>query len=328
MVLQTEYIKINRDRPEMEIIQYAAKIIQEGNLLAFPTETVYGLGASALNPQAVAEIFKAKGRPPQTPLLVHVSSLEQVETLAEKVPAEARELMACFWPGPLSIILPASPVVPEIVRGGKQSVGFRMPSHPVSRALIETAGPIAAPSANLYGRPSPTNSQHVKMDLDGKIFAVLDAGETGAGLESTIIDLSSKPYQILRRGGIAVEEIIPHISDIEIAVNINEKQGYETSVKVELSKDRNDYLYRMRSYLLQKEEFAVVLTGKENKDLVKEHVRTFNLDIFGEENSFYSILREAEQKGINILLFEPLEEQTGGTAAAMLDRIKRAARGK
>ena len=200
----TEYWKVDPENPEINIITRAAELIRDLQLVAFPTETVYGLGALASSSEAVAKIFEAKGRPAENPLLVHVSKIEQVKELALQIPETASLLMDKFYLGP-SIILPSRNEVPAIVRGGKSSVGLRMPSHPVARALIDQTGPIAAPSANLSGRPSPLTAEHVKADLDGKIAAVLDAGRTGIGLESTIIDLSQDKYKVLRLGGLPLE---------------------------------------------------------------------------------------------------------------------------
>ena len=185
-MMKTMRWRIDSQRPDQGLIAQAAALLKSGQLVAFPTETVYGLGADAYNPEAVKKVFEVKGRPPQSPLLVHVSNLEQVYGLTAEISPLARLLMDRFWPGPLAFILPASARVPAVVLGGKKSVGLRMPSHPVALALIEQAGPIAAPSANLSGRPSPVSAEHVMDDLDGRIAAILDAGSTGFGLESTI----------------------------------------------------------------------------------------------------------------------------------------------
>jgi len=202
--LETAIWKINPVQPEPEIIERAAELIRESQLVAFPTETVYGLGAAAFDPEAAQKIFIAKGRPSQKPLLVHISNREQAASLVEDIPSAAWLLMDKFWPGPLSIILPARESVPAIVRGGGNSVGLRMPAHPVSLALIEKTGPLAAASANISGKPAPVTADQVKEDLCGKIAAVLDAGPTGTGLPSTIIDLTGEEYRILRQGELAV----------------------------------------------------------------------------------------------------------------------------
>ncbi|HHZ16129.1 MAG TPA: L-threonylcarbamoyladenylate synthase [Peptococcaceae bacterium] len=208
MGIKTTYWTVSADQPEPEIIQRAAEIIINGGLVAFPTETVYGLGADGTNPQAVRRIFAAKGRPSDNPLILHVACKDEVLGLATEVNAQARQLMQLFWPGPLTLVLPKKPCVPEEVTAGLDTVAIRMPRHPVALALIAASGvPIAAPSANLSGYPSPTTGRHVYEDLAGRIEAVLDSGETGVGLESTVLDLSGPIPVILRPGGVTREEL-------------------------------------------------------------------------------------------------------------------------
>jgi L-threonylcarbamoyladenylate synthase len=241
-MIATRYLKVDAQHPDPERISQAAQLICQGELVAFPTETVYGLGAAALQADAAAKIFAAKGRPAEHPLLVHISQMEQVKMLVTEIPPEARRLMEHFWPGPLSIILPAREEVPEIVRGGSSGVGLRMPSHPVAIALINAAGPMAAPSANLYGRPSPTQADHVRTDLDGRIAAVLDAGETGSGLESTVLDLNHN-FRILRRGGIPVEKI-EALLGIRIDLPEPAVENYNSPVQVLLNQNRSELVQR------------------------------------------------------------------------------------
>jgi L-threonylcarbamoyladenylate synthase len=186
----------------------AAQIVRAGGLVAFPTETVYGLGANALDASAVERIFVAKGRPKWDPIIVHVSSLDMVRELVIAVPDSATRLMQAFWPGPLTLLLPRSAVVPDIVTAGRPLVGLRMPSHPVALDLIRRAGvPIAAPSANRFSHVSPTTAEHVLRDLDGRIDAVLDAGPTLHGVESTVLDPNQIPMLIYRPGAVTREMI-------------------------------------------------------------------------------------------------------------------------
>jgi L-threonylcarbamoyladenylate synthase len=188
-------------------IAAAAAILRAGGLVAFPTETVYGLGAHALDLAAVRRIFEAKQRPADDPLIVHVASLDQVPEIAEVNPF-AEQLAARFWPGPLTLVLPKRDGVPPEVTAGLASVAVRVPAHPVAQALLHACGlPIAAPSANLFGRPSPTRAEHVIADLDGRIDAVLDGGPTDVGVESTIVDLTTEPPRLLRAGGLSLEAI-------------------------------------------------------------------------------------------------------------------------
>lgn len=195
-------------------ITHAAKLLRAGGTVAFPTETVYGLGANALDPFAVEKIFLAKQRPHWDPLIVHIADLDQLPQLAEPSSRIARQLIARFWPGPLTLLLPRTNQVPDAVTAGRALVGVRMPNHPVARALIRQAGvPIAAPSANTFGHTSPTTAQHVLDDLDGRIDAVLDGGPTEVGLESTVVGIESseeEPWNravIYRPGGITLAEL-------------------------------------------------------------------------------------------------------------------------
>ena len=186
---------------DAQICEQAAHIIQSGGLVAFPTETVYGLGGNGLDPSAARKIYEAKGRPSDNPLILHVADLSQIPPLVREFPEKARRLAEALWPGPLTVILPKSDMVPPEVTGGLDTVAIRFPSHPGAQAFIRAAGcPIAAPSANLSGRPSPTNAQDVLEDLDGRIPLILDGGESRIGLESTIVDLSGEVPTVLRPG--------------------------------------------------------------------------------------------------------------------------------
>lgn len=206
--METLFWTVSAEKPEQDIIKQAAGIIRRGGLVAFPTETVYGLGADGLNPAAVRRIFAAKGRPSDNPLILHVARQEEVFRLAAEVKEQAQELMRRFWPGPLTLVLPKAACIPDEVTAGLDTVAVRMPRHPVALALIAAAGvPIAAPSANRSGYPSPTTGQHVYGDLAGRIEAVLESGPTGVGLESTVLDLSGDVPAILRPGGITREEL-------------------------------------------------------------------------------------------------------------------------
>ncbi len=204
--MQTKLIKIDADNPNREDMQEAAEIIRSGGLVAFPTETVYGLGANALDPEASKRIYAAKGRPSDNPLIVHICRFEELESIAKEVPTQAGKLADAFWPGPLTMIVWKNEKVPYETTGGMDTVAIRMPNHPVALALIEESGcMIAAPSANTSGKPSPTEAGHVALDLDGKIPMILDGGAVGIGIESTIIDLTEKVPMILRPGYITKE---------------------------------------------------------------------------------------------------------------------------
>ncbi len=206
--------------PTAEAISEAAAILRQGGLVAFPTETVYGLGANALDAAAVGGIFKAKGRPADNPLIVHIASPEAAEPLAW-VDARARALMVAFWPGPLTLLLPKKPVIPPETNAGLQSVALRMPSHPVALALLTACGvPVAAPSANRSGRPSPTTAAHVLDDLRGRVPLILDGGECEVGLESTVLDLAGDVPTIVRPGGVTREMLAAYLPDVSVAGSV------------------------------------------------------------------------------------------------------------
>jgi L-threonylcarbamoyladenylate synthase len=189
-------------------LSQAAELLRQGGTVAFPTETVYGLGANALDPAAVQAIFEAKQRPAWDPLIVHVANHHQLQIVVDSIPPTARPLMEAFWPGPLTLLMPKSSRVPAIVTADRPRVGVRMPRHPVARRLIELAGvPVAAPSANSFGRTSPTRANFVLEDLDGRIDAVIDSGETTLGLESTVVDVCAQPPILYRPGMITFEQI-------------------------------------------------------------------------------------------------------------------------
>lgn len=213
---ETRVISVSRQE-DLPALAEAARVIREGGLVAFPTETVYGLGANALDPQAVRKIFAAKGRPGDNPLIVHIAREEELDRLVIRVPARARPLVAKFWPGPLTLILPKQGHIPAETTAGLPTVAVRMPAHPVALALIDMAGvPIAAPSANLSGRPSPTTAQHVLADLAGRVDLIIDAGRTAVGLESTVVDVTVEPPVLLRPGGITREELEEYLPDLRV----------------------------------------------------------------------------------------------------------------
>ncbi len=213
----TMILKADPIQPSTSIIQKAASVIKEGGVVAFPTETVYGLGADCFNIAGVLKIFKIKNRPPDNPLIVHICEQDQLFELVSQDIKVAEKVIERFWPGPVTLIFRKSPRVPKEVTGGLETVAVRMPSHPVATLLIKLSGtPIAAPSANLSGRPSPTSAQHVIEDLYGMADVIIDAGETPLGLESTIIDFSRDRAVILRPGPATVEELRQVIPELEV----------------------------------------------------------------------------------------------------------------
>ncbi|MGI5920592.1 MAG: L-threonylcarbamoyladenylate synthase [Syntrophomonadaceae bacterium] len=320
--METKYLKVNCKHPEPELIKIAAQLILNQELVAFPTETVYGLGALAWSPAAVHKIFAAKQRPANNPLLVHVSNRNQVNDLVTSLPPVAQRLMDQFWPGPLSIILPASSGVPAVVRGGKSSVGLRMPSHPVALALLEQTGPVAAPSANLSGHPSPVTADHVRADLNGRIAAILDAGATGGGVESTVLDLSREPFTVLRRGGVGIEALEAVLGQ-KVAISETTRPHFQTDIQIVISRDYEDLAAVINNFL---NESTGVVYYNFSKRYNNNHIkREYELDLNGRENSLYGILRDAEQEGLKVLVFAPLPQKLEGVAASIADRIQKAA---
>ncbi|MBK8048437.1 MAG: threonylcarbamoyl-AMP synthase [Anaerolineales bacterium] len=217
MLHTTRVLQVDAAEPAAGDIEVAAVILRAGGLVAFPTETVYGLGANALDSRAVARIFEAKGRPFTDPLIVHIAADRQLEEVAEAVPPLAHRLAARFWPGPLTLVLKRRARVPATVSGGRDTVAVRMPNHPVALRLIAAAGlPVAAPSANLFMRPSPTQASHVLDDLSGRVDLILDAGPCPIGVESTVLDLTTPIPVVLRPGGAPVEDLRALVPDLEI----------------------------------------------------------------------------------------------------------------
>lgn len=199
--MDTKILRIDPSNVDLEQMKEAGKLISEGELVAFPTETVYGLGGDALRPEAASKIYAAKGRPSDNPLIVHIAEFEDLERIAKVVPKQAKLLSDAFWPGPLTMVVWKKDVVPDATTGGMDTVAVRMPNHPVALELIKESGClIAAPSANTSGRPSPTEASHVVEDLAGKIAMVVDGGPVGIGIESTIIDLTEEVPMVLRPG--------------------------------------------------------------------------------------------------------------------------------
>jgi L-threonylcarbamoyladenylate synthase len=212
----TRVVAVDPSTPDPAAIADAAAVLKQGGLVAFPTETVYGLGANALDPAAIDALFDAKGRPSTDPVIVHLASAEHLCDIARDVPEIAERLAARFWPGPLTLVLRKMPQLSTSITAGLDSVGVRVPAHPVAQALLAATGlPVVAPSANRFSRPSPTQAQHVLDDLSGSIDMVLDAGPTTVGVESTVLDLTTAPPVVLRPGGVSVEalrEVVPDVA--------------------------------------------------------------------------------------------------------------------
>lgn len=207
-MIKTKVVKMNRENIDVDVIKEAADIINRGGIVVFPTETVYGIGADALNDEAVDKIFKAKGRPQDNPLIVHISAFDELYGLAKTVPENAKKLAEKYWPGPLTMILYKKDILSDKITAGLDTAAIRLPENKIALALIKESGkPIAAPSANTSGKPSPTEADHVIEDLMGKVDMIIDGGSTDIGLESTVVDMTSEVPMILRPGGVTGENI-------------------------------------------------------------------------------------------------------------------------
>ena len=330
--MKTEIIKVN-SKNLRESIKKAAEIIKSGDVVVFPTETVYGLGANALNESAVKKIFEAKGRPADNPLIVHISDVPQLKSITSQIPLKAKKLMEVFWPGPLSIVLKKSKNVPDVVTAGLDSVAVRMPSNKIALELIRMSGfPIAAPSANTSTRPSPTSAKHVYEDLNGKVPLILDGGDCEVGLESTVISLVTKIPLLLRPGKITPSQIEKVIGKIEVHSNLKDKISYE---KVPASPGMKYKHYSPHAQLIlitPKRDFKVEfeklnLIGKvgvlsfSKKFGVKNEVN-FNSNLEKMAHGLFKEFREFDEKGFDYIVVEGVSEE--GLGLALMNRLKKA----
>lgn len=308
-------------------IKEAAKIIKSGGLVAFPTETVYGLGADAFNPHAVARIFEVKNRPRFDPIIVHIADFSETEWLWSYVDKRAEKLMKEFWPGPLTLALPKSDIVPDIVTAGLSTVAVRMPSHPVALNLIKEAGtPIAAPSANPFGYLSPTSAEHVREQLGGKVDLILDGGKCPVGVESTVVSLAEEKPLLLRPGGLTLEDIENVIGKVEIAPPTSARPqspgqlprhySPRTPVEILTGKDRSERKEGKVGLLAftppsQKGDYEVVEVLSSTGDLVEAAANLF------------SCLHRLDRAGLDVIYAEPVPEV--GLGRAIMDRLRKAA---
>ena len=302
----------------------AAGHIQAGELCAFPTETVYGLGADALRPDAVQKIFAAKGRPTDNPLIVHVAALEQADHLSARVPAAARALMDRFWPGPLTVILPKSDAVPSVVTAGLSTVGLRWPRHPLAQSFLEACEtPVAAPSANRSGRPSPTTWQAVQQDLDGRIACILTGGRTDAGVESTVVDCTTSPPTVLRPGAISVETLRDEIGEV-----MTGEDGSDEAPRSPGTRHRH-YAPRASVVLVSAPAEAAAdsraaYIGVDAPPAGHAFVRARTVDTLDEYAAeLFHFFREADREDVDVIYAQVVAED--GLGRALNDRLRRAA---
>jgi L-threonylcarbamoyladenylate synthase len=344
--MKTLVLKVDARRPSKKKICTAANLIKRGGLVAFPTETVYGLGADALNAVAVLAVFEAKRRPLDNPPIVHVADVETVRRLVVEVPARARTLMKKFWPGPLTLILKRSENVPEVTVAGLDTIAVRMPSHNVALALIRSSEcPISAPSANLSGKPSPTSAGHVLQDLDGRIDAVLDAGPTRIGVESTVLDLTADPPEVLRPGGVSFESLKQILGELRLSPIVTAEKAMAVEkvrspgikhkhyapdadvlvVEGELTSTIRKINELVSLYRRRGKKVGILCTDETieyyEADLIKSPGSRKNLEAVA--HNLFRLLREFDAEKADVIIAEGLP--TEGLGLAIMNRLRKAA---
>jgi L-threonylcarbamoyladenylate synthase len=345
---QTRILKVNPVHPDPDIIELAADIIRGSGLVAFPTETVYGLGADALTPGAVSKIFEAKGRPPDNPIIVHVSGRRDLDKVAAEVPPVAKNLIEEFWPGPLTLLFKRSAAVPDITVAGLDTVAVRMPRHAVALSLIRAAQtPIAAPSANISGSPSPTTAEHVFSDLKGRIELILDGGESDIGVESTVLDITCDPPVVLRPGGTPVEAIESAIGKVKLhptalaEINLDgylakspgmKYRHYAPKALLVLVEGKD--LIKLRS-MVQQTADDLKKRGKRKVAIIAPSGRGYKADVIkslGDRGDLEAIakrlfpaLRKMDEERVDAIVVEGIG--THGLGLAIMNRLRRASGG-
>lgn len=339
--MSIKILHVDPVNPEPEKIALAAAEIRGGGLVAFPTETVYGLGANALDAAAVRRIFEAKARPSEDPLIVHIGKIEDLAAITDSIPDLVSVLAEAFWPGPLTLVLPKSRLVPANVSAGLNNVAVRMPSHPVALALLESAGiPIAAPSANRFGHTSPTSAAHVLQDLGEYIDMILDGGETSVGVESTVLDLTHKPPVILRPGGLTREELErvigrvgmqdKHEAGSQISPGLLDSHYAPRAGLILCTGESPTVLERIKMLAIEQLE-----NGKRvglllaDDDEIEIRMTSFTTIRLGQNNdlpqiarNLYAGLRKLDDLGVDVILTHSFSER--GLGLAINDRLRRA----
>ncbi|HEY5561829.1 MAG TPA: L-threonylcarbamoyladenylate synthase [Clostridiaceae bacterium] len=333
------------ENPDIKIIMEAASIIKRGGIVAFPTETVYGLGANALDEKAVFKIFEAKGRPQDNPLIIHIASYN-IEEYAYEIPEYAYTLMKKFWPGPFTMIFKKKNIIPNMTSGGLETIGIRMPSNLIARELIKYSGvPIAAPSANISGRPSPTNVNICIEDLKGKVDMIIGGGSSEVGIESTILDCSVNPPCILRPGGITLEMLKEYLEDVYMdpsVLNMEDKtmrpkapgmryRHYAPKAQVKIVTGDlektvakiNEIVQNYRSEKFYSKKIGILATDETFNSYPHGIVKSIGSrkDISTIAHNIFETLRWMDGKGVEIILSESFEEK--GIGLAVMNRLKK-----
>jgi L-threonylcarbamoyladenylate synthase len=315
--------QLNLSEQILAQIDSAAKVISNGGLVAFPTETVYGLGANALDPIAVSKIFELKGRPKFDPLIVHIADINDVKLLSSSNESRIYQLAKIFWPGPLTIVVPKSPVVPDIVTAGLQTVGIRMPNNSIALELIKKSRcPIAAPSANKFGKISPTTAEHVKKYFP-KIDFILDGGKTEIGIESTVIKLNEKGFEILRHGVITREEIetiIPYHSEEN-----NSVISAPGMIKSHYSPNKPFYILneKIKNKIDRSKAGLISFSGNDTEGFKRVVYLSKKKDLSEAAENLFGAMHQLEESDVEIIVAETVPEK--GIGIAIMDRLKKAA---
>lgn len=342
--METIVSKIKHTIEDEQILKKAGKIILEGGLVAFPTETVYGLGGDALNPDSSRKIYEAKGRPSDNPLIIHICKLEDIYKIVSDFPQAAKELAAQFWPGPLTMVLPKSKEVPKETTGGLDTVAVRMPVDPIALSFIEAAGGyVAAPSANISGRPSPTSARYVVEDMQGRIEMILDGGDVEIGLESTIVDLTGDVPMLLRPGFITVEMLREVLGEVAVDRTILDGDCLdkpkapgmkykhyapkgELTIVMGAEEDVVDRINTMASETMDCGRKVGIIGTDETID----RYRGSSLKSVGSRSDevsiakrLYRILREFDDENVTVIFSESFD--TGGMGQAIMNRLLKAA---
>lgn len=327
--------RVDPARPDATVIEEAARLIRGGALVAFPTETVYGVGASAYLPEAVGSIFAVKGRPAYNPLIVHVPNLDAAREIVLEWPREAESLAAAFWPGPLTLVLPKRPTIPDEVTAGLDTVAVRVPAHPVALAILDAAGtPIAAPSANRFMRLSPTTAEHVVRELGDRVQMVVDAGPTPVGIESTVLDLSGPRPVLLRPGTIHLDRLLATIGPIDLPGTYADEaprpgpgmlsRHYAPQARLVLvdAYDADAVASLAREANARGERVALVLLEME-VDVPDAQIVRLSRDAAAYARLMYATLHDLDEAGADLILVESVPDEPNW--AGIRDRLRRAA---
>lgn len=348
ITMNTQIIKIDENQMDPEAVRKAGKILQQGGIVAFPTETVYGLGGDALNPDSSRKIYAAKGRPSDNPLIVHICRMEDLHKIVSRIPESARKLAKAFWPGPLTMIFPKSEAVPYETTGGLDTVAVRFPSHRTAQAVIDAAGGyIAAPSANTSGRPSPTLARYVVEDMDGRIDMVIDGGDIPIGVESTIVDCTVEPPMLLRPGYITAEmlgEVLGEVSQDQTMMHGDTRErpkapgmkyrhyapkGDVTIYTGELERVVERICELADAQCTAGKKVGIIATDESVKTY-KNRVSKASIKSAGTRNNeetiarhLYQILREFDDEEVEVIYSEAFDES--GIGQAIMNRLLKAA---